>query len=275
MPINPLQQFFRQPKIYIGLPSKGVYNRPGTIQGDPSNIAVSSMTGMDEIIMRTPDALFSGESSVKIIESCCSSIKDAWDLSSLDIDMLFTAIRIATYGHAMTVGHTCTKCGNENQHELDLNYIIEHFNNCAYKNKIVLKDLIITIQPLTYRQVTDNGLKNYELRKKLSQTESITDEKEQQQLINDLWKELAEVQNNIYLMSIESVETSDVRVEERSFILEWIRNAEKSIFDAITKQVDDNKKAWQLPTFPVVCQNDECKDSTNITVELDQSNFFA
>jgi hypothetical protein len=50
---NPLQQYFRQPKIFINLPSQGVYNKPGSIQGEVSNMPVFGMTGMDEILMKT------------------------------------------------------------------------------------------------------------------------------------------------------------------------------------------------------------------------------
>ena len=91
---NPLKQYFRQPKIFIGLPSKGVYNKENTLDGDISNMPVYGMTGMDEILMKTPDALISGESTVRIIESCCPFIKDAWELSSLDTDLVLTSIRI-------------------------------------------------------------------------------------------------------------------------------------------------------------------------------------
>ena len=67
---NPLQKFFRQPKIYISLPSKGIFNKLGSIQGDFSNLPVYGMTGMDEILMKTPDALLSGETTARIFESC-------------------------------------------------------------------------------------------------------------------------------------------------------------------------------------------------------------
>jgi len=59
MATNPLQQYFRQPKIYIKLPSGGVFNKLGSLQGDVTNMPVYGMTGMDEIIMKTPDALMS------------------------------------------------------------------------------------------------------------------------------------------------------------------------------------------------------------------------
>ena len=64
---NPLQKYFRQPKVFIKLPSGGIYSKPGTIQGDAGNVPVYGMTGMDEIIVRTPDALLSGESTATVI----------------------------------------------------------------------------------------------------------------------------------------------------------------------------------------------------------------
>ena len=68
---NPLQQYFRQPKIYVKLPSQGMYSKPGAIAGDINGLPVYGMTGMDEIIMKTPDSLLSGESIAQVIKSCC------------------------------------------------------------------------------------------------------------------------------------------------------------------------------------------------------------
>jgi len=53
MTTNPLQQFFRQPKIYVGLPSKGIFNKPNTVSGDINRMPIYGMTGMDEIILKT------------------------------------------------------------------------------------------------------------------------------------------------------------------------------------------------------------------------------
>ena len=63
---NPLQNYFRQPKVFLRLPSMGIYNKPEAIQGNVESIPVYGMTGMDEIILKTPDALISGESTVKV-----------------------------------------------------------------------------------------------------------------------------------------------------------------------------------------------------------------
>jgi hypothetical protein len=79
-PNNPLRQYFRQPAIYIKLPSGGKYYADSAIDFPVNgDIPVFPMTVKDELTLKTPDALLSGESTVKVIESCCATIKDAWD----------------------------------------------------------------------------------------------------------------------------------------------------------------------------------------------------
>jgi len=272
MAVNPLQQYFRQPKVYISLPSQGVYNKLGSLAGDATNMPICGMTGMDEIIMKTPDALLSGESSVKVIESCCSGIKDAWELAIIDTTPLFAAIRIATFGNQMTVGNSCSSCGADNEYDVDLNKIIDHFRTCKYNNKIQLKDLVINTKPLTYRESTGFNLKNFQLQQRLTQATKIVDQEEQQKHINQLFVELSSIRNEIFLASVDSVEAGTTTVTEREFIDEFLKNCDKTVFDEIIAHVEKNKEAWDTPVFPVICDN--CNTEVKLRVELDQSNFF-
>ena len=57
-PNNPLKQYFRQPAIYIRLPSQGKNYPEGSLNMPPTGeLAVYPMTAIDEITYRTPDAL--------------------------------------------------------------------------------------------------------------------------------------------------------------------------------------------------------------------------
>jgi len=272
MAINPLQKYFRQPKIFINLPSHGIYCKEGTLQGDPINMPIYGMTGMDEIISKTPDALLTGESSVKVIESCCPSIKDAWGLSVLDTDAIFAAIRIATYGNILSVTHKCSNCETENDYDLDLNRVIEHFSTCKYDNTVIFKDLVIKTQPITYKQSTDFNLQNFQLQQKLSQIRSMDETPEQQAAINNLWKELADSQKIIFAASIESVETPNGTVTERGYITEWLENSDKDLLNELKLHIEKNREIWTMPKFPIKCNN--CGHEESITINLDQSNFF-
>jgi len=269
---NPLQKYFRQPKIFVKLPSNGVYNKIGSLTGDVSNMPVFGMTGMDELLMKTPDALLSGESIVKVIESCCPNIKDAWEITSLDTDLILSAIRIATFGNKLTVTQKCRSCGEENDYDIELSTLIDHFSSFIYDNKIVINDLTIKLQPLTYRQSTEFSLRNFELQQQLSHYNN-DNKDEQQKLIASLFKQLGILQNELIYASIESVQTSDVVVTDRSFILEWINNCDKEVFDIIKEKFNKNREALQIPPYKVKCG--ECDAEGEIMIDLDQSSFFA
>jgi hypothetical protein len=231
------------------------------------------MTGMDEIILKTPDALLSGESTVSVIKSCCPNINNGWDVSMLDADMILTAIRIATYGNTIDVTHRCPKCSHENAYSLDLGVVIEHFTNCKFDNAVVLQDLTINIQPLNYKQSTEFKLKNFKLQQKLSQAEFVEDASEQQLLINGIFKELSEIQTELYIASVESVQTGSTVVTERDYIAEFLSNCDKMIFDKIKESIEKNQKTWQMPLFPAKCE--ECASENKISLDLDQASFFA
>lgn len=270
--MNPLQQYFRQPKVFINLPSKGVYNKPASIEGDATNIPVFGMTGSDVIIAKTPDALLSGESTVRVIQSCCPAIKDAWDLSVLDTDLIFAAIKIATYGPALEVTHTCKKCSSTNDYSLDLTNVTNHYTKCKYDNTLEVNGLTIKTRPLTYKQLTEFNIKNFELQQQLSQVEQMDDKQAQQDIVNKLWKTLAESQHMLYVSSVESIETPETTVVEKEFINELLSNCDKSLTDAIKNKFEINKSNWAMPTFPVSCP--DCSNEVNLSIELDQSNFF-
>ena len=270
---NPLKKYFRQPKVYIDLPSKGIFNQPGTLTSDPSKLPIFGMTGMDEIMLKTPDALLNGESTVKVIESCCPSIANAWDLSLLDLDLMLVAIKIATHGNSMTVTHTCSSCKSINDYDIDLGAIIQHYSTCEYDSKIVLKDVVINIHPLNYKQWSDFQLRNFAIQRQLAQTIDLPDRDEQAKIIAELFEKVSVIQNEMMFAQIDSVETQEGVTNEREFIREWLENTDSDIFDAVRKQVEKNRTAWQIPKIHVNCP--ECTAENDIVIDMDQASFFA
>lgn len=270
---NPLKKYFRQPKIYVDLPSKGIYCEPGTIIGDIEAMPIYGMTGMDEIIMKTPDALLRGESTARVIESCCPVVKNAWDISILDLDLLMVAVRIATYGNTMTVGHKCPKCESENDYEIELGNIINHFKKCVYDGKIVLKDLTINLRPLTYKAWTEFQIRSFNIQRQVAQATQLENPDETQKIIGELYEQIGLLQRETILSQIDTVEVSEGVVDQKSFIQEWVENSEQIIFDEIKKRIEANRTAWEIPELAVVCP--ECSADSTVAITVDQSDFFA
>ena len=271
---NPLQKYFRQPKIYIKLPSKAVfYDTNMVIQGDVNRIPVFGMTGMDEIIARTPDALLTGESTVKIIESCIPNIIDAWKLNLLDLEIVLTAVRIATYGQKIDVTTICNNCAAENSYNLDLSARIEFYHTCIFDNKVSLEqDLVVYLKPLTYKLSSDYGLQNFQMQQQLKQIIELTDEEQRQKLITEIYQKVGDLQRSIILNSIDYIETSDVKVTEEKFISEWLENCDKSVFSILQEKIEANRKTWEYPSPTVKCG--ECSHEQEVILDLDRSSFF-
>lgn len=270
---NPLKKYFRQPKVFINLPSKGIYSAPGTISGETEGIPVFGMTGMDELIMKTPDALLSGESTVRVIESCCPSIKDAWGVSIIDLDLILTGIRIATYGNNMSVTHTCPSCSAVNDYEVDLGNIIQHFSRVEYDNTIPLKDVTIRTRPLDYRTWTEFQKRNFTLQRQVFQVSSLEDEDERQKQIASLYVMLADIQRESLLAQIDEVQIPETTVNQREYIQEWLANSEQAVYDGLKAQIEKNRKAGEVPDLKVECP--ECHANHEVVVNMDQSSFFA
>ena len=108
---NPLKQYFRQPAVYLRLPSDGQFWPQGSLEM-PANkeLPVLPMTAIDEITYRTPDALFNGQAVVNVIQSCVPNIRDAWSAPGADINSILIAIRMASFGHEMELNSTCPAC---------------------------------------------------------------------------------------------------------------------------------------------------------------------
>lgn len=269
---NPLQKYFRQPKIFISLPSKGLYYEPGTLLGDYNNVPIYAMTGMDEILFKTPDALYSGAATVKIIESCCPYIKDASKIPALDIDTLMVAIRIATYGDILSVDKICTECGADNTYEIPLAGIIDHLNSLKFENTLVVDDeMQIRIKPLSYEQMTHYSIENFKLQKTLAQVETLPDD-EQQAIINQIFEDLAELQVDLFTTVIESVLIPGQQVSDKTAIQDWLKNSEKTTFEKIKELIDKNRNEWTIPDQKLTCGS--CKAVNTLPIVLDQSSFF-
>lgn len=269
---NPLQKFFRQPKVFISLPSKGLYYEPGVLVGDYTNVPIFAMSGMDEIIMKTPDALFTGESTAKVIESCCPYIKNAKLMPGIDIDAILIAIRIATFGNIMSVTQNCTKCEADNDYDIELSDLLDYFNNLKFINTVnISEELTIRVRPLQYEEMNHFSIENFKLQKTLYNSADLADAEKQKQ-IDQIYKDLSELQLQLFLTAIEAVQISGQSVTEKSFIEEWLRNTDRESYKLIKTKLEENKEVWNIPSQPVKCSN--CGHESTITVTLDQSSFF-
>jgi hypothetical protein len=165
---NPLAKHFRQPAIYIKLPSDGAFYDEDIVEmPENGEIPIYPMTALDEISYRTADALFNGAAIASVVKSCIPAFKDAWKISTLDLDTLLIAIRIASYGHEMEFTSKCPKCSESNEFGIDLRNIMDRIKTPDFSTPVSAGDIQIHFKPLNYKEQNSNNMLQFQDQKML------------------------------------------------------------------------------------------------------------
>lgn len=272
---NPLSSFFRQPKIYVSLPSQGRFYPQGALDvSSNGQYPVYAMTAKDELMFKTPDALLSGQSTVELIKSCIPAILDPWSMPSIDLDFALIAIRIATYGDKMEVGCSCPHCNAENSYDVDLTGWFEVFNNFVYESEINVDPLVVHIRPYTYREVTKTSIKTMEQQRifQIINDDNMSDEEKLDKFGKSFVK-LTELTVDIIADCIKQIDTPEGSVNDQAMIKDFINNCSKDIFEKIQNHIISMKDKIELSAQDVKCS--ECHKDFSLPITMDQANFFA
>ena len=277
---NPLQKYFRQPKIYVRLPSNGRYWNEQDIEfTENGEYPVFAMTAKDELSFKTPDSLINGQSTVDVIQSCIPNIKNAWNMPSIDLDAVLVAIRIATYGEQMDVNTTVPGIEEERTYQLDLRQILDQLIAVKFENVLTVGDLTIHLKPLSYREFTNNALKTFEEQRVFSllDNEDIS-EQEKIERFNQSFRKLTELNISMITESISSIEIGTETVNEKTYINEFLQKADRDFYNAVISHIEKEKEKFTIKPLEVNTDpEDQAKgapETYQVPVVFDQSNFF-
>jgi len=272
---NPLQQFFRQPAIYLKLPSAGRYWPAASLEL-PANgeLPIYPMTAIDEITYRTPDALFNGQAMISVIQSCVPAIKNAWHVPNIDLSPLLIAIRIASQGHEMGLNAVCPSCSHEEEYALDLRTILDQLRAPNFAETLNHGDLEIVFKPVTYEQQNQSSIAQFEQQKLLSMLPSSElSEEEKMSRLTQSMKVITDLTINIICQSIAIIKTPSAVVSDSAQIEEFLRNCESKIYNQIREHVVSLRQQSDIPPLKIKCT--ECDHEYEQALDLDIANFFA
>jgi hypothetical protein len=244
------------------LPSGGNFYSPGSIEmPETQELPVFAMTAKDEITFKTPDALLNGQATVDVIQSCIPSIKNAWNMPSLDLDAALIAIRIATYGEKMDVNTKVPNTLEERTYEVDLRNILD-------------------LQPLTYQQFTQSALKTFE-EQRVFQLVNNDELSENEKLVrfNKSFNKLTELTVGLIIASIRQIDVGTEPVTDPAHIKEFIENAEQKFYTQITEHIEKQKQKFSVKPMTVQTEQEDidkgAPETFEVPIMFDQSNFFA
>ena len=274
---NPLQKHFRQPAIHLKLPSQGQFYPESAIDLPVTGeIPVYPMTVKDELTLKTPDALMNGSGMIEVIKSCCPSIKDPWEMPAIDVDSVFIAIRLASYGEGMDLSSKCPHCGEDNEHTIDLRILLGNLKISDYNRKSLIDDLMFLFKPQRYKDINQTNIIAYEQQRIIESvvTNDNLSEEDKSFQFHKSFQKLKDMNIDLIVNSVRSITTEDGDVvTDPKQIGEFLDNCSRATYDEIKKEiqylVDFNKMA------PLDLSCNECTKEYQTSLEFDQANFFA
>ena len=273
---NPLIKAYRKPAMYITLPSGGEYYDPKPNLSVDGELAVYSMTARDEIITKSPDALFNGEATVSLIKSCCPDIADPNQIPVNDLLMIMIGIRQASYGKEIDIDIACEKCSEMNAMSVDANRLMSRHTPTEVQNKLKLEnDFVVRLKPYTLSERTLMQIQQVKQQKMIQGVMKSQDTSEEQQakIFGKTFVELADLTVNLITNCVMSVRMPDDQViDDKDMIREWLKSITKDDYESIRKVIEGLSDSGIDTKFKTTCQS--CQHTWEADVDLDISNFF-
>ena len=279
---NPLQKYYRQPAIYIKLPSGGkYYTKEVFTPTETGEVPILPMTVKDELAFKTPDAMINGQSTVDVIKSCVPNMLDPWQMVNYDTDAILLAIRIATYGETMDINYRVPVTNEEESHTMNLPALLEDLGRITIEDETTtLKGFKVEIQPLSYKTLTKIQIARFEQQKMYGTIDNstMTDEAKQTAFAKS-FETLNMVNFSLLVDSIKSITTPDGNtVVDRAQIIEFCNNADAKTVVEIQDKLSTLRVQAQIQPLKIKSTDEQIKKgvptSYEVPVTFDSSNFF-
>lgn len=270
---NPLRQYFRRPALFISLPSKGKYYPEGAIEvPENGEFPVYPMTAIDEITAKTPDALFNGSAVAEIIKSCVPAIKDPWAIPATDLDAILIGIRAASTGNELEIESVCTACEEVSKYGVNLVGLLNDIKGDTYTEKLKLGELTFNFKPLSYRDVNQGNLAQFELQRAIAQIESIENDDERTKQSNETMKKLTEMNIEFMSKTIESIDLPHESVTDSAFIAEYLHSCDRVSYETIRKHIVKMRESTNIKPLKIKCVS--CSNEYDQPLALNVTDFF-
>ena len=280
---NPLGKYYRQPQIYIRLPSKGKYYGADVFTPtETGEIPVLPMTAKDELSFKTPDSMMSGQSTVDVIQSCVPNFKNAWKMVNFDTDTVLLAIRIATYGETMDVNYKVPVTNDDMTHTVNLPALLEDLGKMNIVDEATTKSgFKVKLAPLDYQALSQIQTAQFEQQKIYTtvNNSAMSEQDKSAQFVKS-FKLLNNINFSMLVDSITSITTPEGHtVVDKAQIKDFCDNCDAKVINEIQDELARIRSQAQIKPIRLQSTEEQIKKgaptSYEVPVTFDSSNFFA
>lgn len=231
------------------------------------------MTAIDDITTRTPDALFNGTAVIELIKSCVPNIKDPWSISNIDMDAILVAIKSASSESGeMNINSVCPKCETDATFSISLAAVLGSISSPDYETELEYGDLTFKLKPISYREINSAAMEQFEFQKMAAQVDNIEDDELRNQTVKDALEKITNITMNLLSHSVAYIKTPTSTVDDREFILEFLKNCDKKMYIAIRDHSASLREQAEIKPMDVKCTN--CEHEYKQAITLNPTDFF-
>lgn len=274
---NPLSQYFRTAKLYTSLPTDCQFYEPDMVETAANGeVAVYPLTTIDQIMLKTPDAILNGEAMIKVFRSCVPGVKDVKNLVEPDINALLLAIKIASSGPTMEIDTVCPNCSTQHTFDINCSAILETAEKITEAPAIEMDGLVIHVRPYNFEQ------RNLQLLNEVDEARSLkiindNTELDENKKLEELAHHINKMANRTFdivaksITSITITKTGET-VTDQTHISEFLKGIGKAQADVIIDQIKQlNQSGIDTKTH---FQCSSCNHEWEQNIDFDPTSFF-
>jgi rRNA maturation endonuclease Nob1 len=182
------------------------------------------------------------------------------------------AIRAAGGQEQLDIGTVCPKCQNEATYGINLVAILSQLKHGDYDTVLPVNDLKIKFRALTYKEMNQAALEQFNIQKTFGNIDAIENVEEKQKVTQEAIRAITEATMKIISTTIEYIDTPNSRVEQKEFIDDFLHNCDGSVYLAIRDHNTALKNSTDLKPLDITC--DSCSHQYQQPYTLNASDFF-
>lgn len=268
---NPLVAGFKKvPGLSIRLPTRALLYEANEVNDTvlkTGEIHIHPMSAKDELILKSPDLLLSGDGFEMVVKRCIPGIKTPLKLFQPDVDAILIGLRIATYGDDLSIRVDNPFYDSEKKGSAkELDYTV-NLTPILAQSKYVedLKDFVITLEN---KQVVTICPLRYEASLRIVQEdfgEVGVEEKDKEKVLQKKLKLFEET----VLSMIREVDG----ITNREQVREWLEILPVSMFRDITEKVDFLANLG--PSLLTKVKDPVSDETWDVALPINPADFFA
>lgn len=259
----------RIPGVTFQLPSQGLFYTNGELEADVNmgEVHIFPMTAYEDILIRTPDLLYSGEGFNQVISKCVPQVKKPSMLLSKDVDFIMTALRSVSMGDEVDISASHS-CENAIEHNYIINISDFPSRSATINQTILSHEYSCDIAGMDVRLVP---IRFGSMIKLLSQANALDDSKDSQSLVNEYYSDMLNQVSDL-ILSVSNPD-NDTVVVKKEWIVEWLASIPIADLRKLNDKISSASEWGADLSYTVKCK--DCGELMTVSVPLNPMRFFS